>query len=173
MVLTTFPFLQFLHNADFSIKKQESCSNHWWEPFFHHPKVTKIHNNKIFMFDATDVFAREVSQKSIVALPCCMGSSSFFSSHAAWECDFCFLQHLSSEKTIFSFFQHIPSENHQNEKNRTSKPCCGGVSAEGATSKIGSKSASCPGIYDRDTFFNFTRKLTNRFNNVCNPPEYK
>ena len=45
-----------------------------------------------------------------------------------------------------------------------------GVSAEGATSKIGSKSASCSGIYDRDTFFNFTKTLTNRFNNVCNPP---
>ena len=121
------------------------------------------------MFDATDVFAREVSQKSISALPCCMGSICFFVSHAAWECDFCFLQHLSSEKAIFSCFQHLPSENHQNEKNRTSKPCCGGVSAEGATSKIGSKSALCPGIYDRDTFFNFTKKLTNRFNNVCNP----
>ena len=91
--------------------------------------------------------------------------------HAAWGCDFCCLQHLSSEKALFfSFFQHIPSENHQNEENRTSKPCCGDVSAEGATSKIGRKSASCPGIFDRDTFFNFTKKLTNRFNNVCNPP---
>ena len=93
-----------------------------------------------------------------------------FASHAAWECDFCWLQHLSSEDSIFLFFRHLPSENHQNEENRTSKPCCGGVSAEGATSKIGSKSASCPGIYDRDTFFNFTKKVTNRFNNVCHPP---
>ena len=72
-----------------------------------------------------------------------------------------------ARKRFFSFFQHLPSENHQNEESRTSKPCCGGVSAEGATSKIGSKSASCP---DRDTFFNFTKQLTNRFNNVCNPP---
>ena len=110
-------------------------------------------------------------KKSIFARPCFMGSILFFASHAAWECDFCFLQHLSSEKAILLIFQHLPSENHQNEENRTSKPCCGDVSAEGATSKIGSKSASCPGIYDRDTFFNFTKKLTNRFNNVCNPPE--
>ena len=75
-----------------------------------------------------------------------------------------------ARRRFFSFFQHLPSENHQNEENRTSKPRCGDVSAEGATSKIGSKSASCSGIYDRDTFFNFTKKLTNRFNNVCNPP---
>ena len=83
---------------------------------------------------------------------------------------FAFCNTSRARRRFFSFFQHLPSENHQNEKNRTSKPCCGGVSAEGATSKIGSKSASCPGIYDRDTFFNFTKKLTNRFNNVCNPP---
>ena len=108
MVLTTFPFLQFLHNFDFLIKKQESCSNHWWEPFFHHPKITKIHNNKIFMFDATDVFAREVLQKSIFALPCCMGSFFCFASHAAWECDFCCSQHLSSENAIFNFFLTPP-----------------------------------------------------------------
>ena len=122
------------------------------------------------MFDATDVFAREVLQKSISALPCCMGSIFCVASHAAWGCENWFLQHLSSEKAIFSFVQHLPSENHQNEENRTSKPCCGDVSAEVATSKIGSKSTSCPGIYDRDTFFNLTKKLTNRFNNVCNPP---
>ncbi len=111
---------------------------------------------------------------------CC--KNQFSRSHAAWEAFFVLLlmQHGSAifavcntsraRRRFFSFFQHLPSENHQNEKNRTSKPCCGGVSAEGATSKIGSKSASCPGIYDRDTFFNFTKKLTNRFNNVCNPP---
>ena len=111
---------------------------------------------------------------------CC--KNQFSRSHAAWEAFFCLLlmQHGSAifafcntsraRRRFFSLFQHLPSENHQNEENRTSKPCCGDVSAEGATSKIGSKSASCPGIYDRDTFFNFTKKLTNRFNNVCNPP---
>ena len=62
------------------------------------------------MFDATDVFAREVLQKSIFALPCCMGSIFCFASHAAWECDFCCLQHLSSEKAIFfHFFNTSPA----------------------------------------------------------------
>ena len=123
------------------------------------------------MFDATDVFAREVSQKSIFALPCCMGSIFFLLLMQHGSAIFAFCNTSRARRRFFSFFQHLPSENHQNEKNRTSKPCCGDVSAEGATSKIGSKSASCPGIYDRDTFFNFTKKLTNRFNNVCNPPE--
>jgi len=123
------------------------------------------------MFDATDVFAREVSQKSIFALPCCMGSIFFCFSCSMGVRFLLFATPLEREGDFFSFVQHLPSENHQNEENRTSKPCCGDVSAEGATSKIGSKSASCPGIYDRDTFFNFTKKLTNRFNNVCNPPE--
>ena len=124
------------------------------------------------MFDATDVFAREVSQKSIFALPCCMGNIFCFlllMQHGS--AIFAFCNTSRARRRFFSFFQHLPSENHQNEKNRTSEPCCGDVSAEGATSKIGSKSASCPGIYDRDTFFNFTKKLTNRFNNVCNPLE--
>ena len=83
---------------------------------------------------------------------------------------FAFCNTSRARRRFFSFFQHLPSENHQNEENRNSKPCCGGVSAEGVTSKIGSKSASCPGIYDRDTFFKFTKKLTNGFNNVDNPP---
>ena len=133
------------------------------------PKSPKFATT-IFMLDATDVFVRDVLQKSIFALPCCMGGifCLLFMQHGS--AIFAVCNTSRARRRFFSFFQHLPSENHQNEKNRTAKPCCGGVSAKGATSKIGSKSASCPGIYDRDTFFNFTKKLTNRFNNVCNPP---
>ena len=64
---------------------------------------------------------------------------------------------LEREGDFFHVFNTSPS-NRQNEENRTSEPCCGGVSAEGVTSKIGSKSASCRGIYDRDTFFKLKQK---------------
>ena len=48
--------------------------------------------------------AREVLKKQEIAFPCCMASTKNIASHAAWECDFLFFQHLSRENR----FQKIP-----------------------------------------------------------------
>ena len=116
MVLTTFPFLQFLRNFDVLIKKQDFCSNHWWEPFFHHPKITKIHINKIFMFDATDVFAREVLQKSISALPCCMGSIFSFASMQHGSAIFAVCNTSRARRHFLFFFNTSPARITKMEK---------------------------------------------------------
>ena len=99
MVLTTFPFLQFLHNFDFSINKQESCSNHWWEPFFTTPKSSKFTTKFSCLMQQT--FSLERCCKNQFSRSHAAWEAFLFASHAAWECDFCFLQHLLSEKAIF------------------------------------------------------------------------
>ena len=38
------------------------------------PQITNFYNNKTFIFFQNSILAREVSQKSLFALPCCMGS---------------------------------------------------------------------------------------------------
>ena len=119
------------------------------------------------MFCETDVLAREVLQKSISALPCCMGSIFFCDPHPAREHDFCILRHLPSEKAIFSFFRHLPSENQKNQQNRTSKLWFRRVGAEVAKSKSAANCHIAPSS-TIGTRFQIAKKLTNRFKNVCN-----
>ena len=121
------------------------------------------------MFCETDVLAREVLQKSISALPCCMGSIFFCDPHPAWEHDFCILRHLPSEKAIFSFFRHLPSENQTNQQNRTSKLWFRRVGAEVAKSKSAANCHIAPSSTIGTRFSN-RKKMTNRFKNVCNIP---
>ena len=51
------------------------------------------------------ILAAEVLQNPEMALSCCMGSQKKYASHAAWECQFRFLQHLCSENAIFDMPQ--------------------------------------------------------------------
>ena len=44
-----------------------------FETLFHPPKFTKNHNNQKIQLWQTSIFAREVSQKSFLTFPCCMG----------------------------------------------------------------------------------------------------
>ena len=105
------------------------------------------------MFCGTDVLPREVSQKSISALPCCMGSIFFCDPHPAWEHDFCTLRHLPSEKPIFSCFQHLPSENHKNQQKSHFEAMVWTCRRGSRQKQIGSKSSPSSLKYDRDAFF--------------------
>ena len=55
------------------------------EKLLAYPKTIQIDNNKKSITDRMVVLAREVSQISIFAFPCCMGIVFRFDSHAEWE----------------------------------------------------------------------------------------
>ena len=136
MVLTTFSILSHLMILT---KKLTKCKILLAAPFyklFDHPKFNKIHNNKNYIIFETDVLAREVSQKSLLALPCCMGVIFFFDLHPAWECKKQFLQHLPSENAIFSFFRHVPSGKLKNHQNALPDPPCRRHVAKDAIRKL-------------------------------------
>ena len=99
------------------------------------PKFSQIYDNKTILIFEIRVLVREVSQKSKFAFPCCMGSVMLFDSRAAWECDFALLQHLLSEKALFSFFQHVPNEKFKNHEILILESSCGRVGAKDAKSK--------------------------------------
>ena len=61
------------------------------------------------MFDATDVFAREVLQKSIFALPCCMGNIFFCFSCSMGVRFLLFATPLEREGDFFHFFNTSPA----------------------------------------------------------------
>ena len=69
---------------------------------FHH--FCDSRRGRIAHMTKSSILAAEVSQKSLFAFPCCMGSIIFFDSHAAWECEKHFLRHLPSENAIFFIF---------------------------------------------------------------------
>ena len=101
------------------IKKLTKCKILLAAPFYtlcDHPKFNKIHNNENYIIFETNVLAREVSQKSFLALPCCMGVV-FFDPHPAWECKKQLLQHLPGENAIFFIFSTPP----QREAQKSSK----------------------------------------------------
>ena len=87
------------------------------------------------MFCETDVLAREVLQKSISALPCCMGSIFFVIRTQRGSTIFAFCDTSPARRRFFSFFRHLPSENQKNQQNRTSKLWFRRVGAEVAKSK--------------------------------------
>ena len=89
---------------------------------FDHRKITKFYIIQNYIIFEASVFAREVSQKSILALPCCMGVIIFFDPHPAWECEKQLLRHLPSENAIFSFFRHLPSGKLKNHENALLEP---------------------------------------------------
>ena len=72
------------------------------------PKSTKINNNKNFIICDIDLPTREVSQKSGLAFPCCMGSVFCSASHAASEGENSFLRHLSSGKVLLFIYVTRP-----------------------------------------------------------------
>ena len=55
------------------------------EKLFAYPKTIQIDNIKKSITERMVVLAREVSQISVFAFPCCMGIVFRFDSHAAWE----------------------------------------------------------------------------------------
>ena len=75
---------------------------------FDHRKIIKIYIIQNYIIFDTSLFAREVSQKSILALPCCMGVIIFVDPHPAWECEKQLLRHLPSENAIFFIFSTSP-----------------------------------------------------------------
>ena len=120
------------------------------------------------MFCETDVLAREVSQKSIFALPCCMGSIFFCHPHPLWEHDFCILRHLPSEKAIFLyFFDTSPAR--INKINKTALRSYGFDASARKSPKANRQQIVILLRQVRSgRAFQITKNLTNRFKNVCN-----
>ena len=121
------------------------------------------------MFCGTDVLVREVLQKSISALPCCMGSIFFCDPHPAWEHDFCTLRHLPSEKAIFfHFFNTSPAR--ITKINKIALRSYGlDVSARKSPKANRQQIVTFLPQVRSGRVFQIATNLTNRFKNVCNP----
>ena len=77
---------------------------------FDHRKITKIYIIQNYIIFDTSVFAREVSQKSILALPCCMGDIIFFWSAPSVEVrKTTFATPPQRECDFFHFFNTSPA----------------------------------------------------------------
>ena len=120
---------------------------------FHYPKITKICNVQIFMFCGTDVLALEVLQKSILALPCCMGVIFFFDPHPAWELDFHTWWHLPSENAIFFIFSTPPMREAQKLTKSHLEAILWTCRRGRCDSQICTKSSPTPVTLERDLFF--------------------
>lgn len=70
---------------------------------FSDPKSTQIRNNQTLLIFEISILALEVSQKSVLAFPCRMGSVFLLPPHAARECPNWLLRHLPRENYIFHF----------------------------------------------------------------------
>ena len=106
---------------------------HAFYQHFHHPKSTKIHNNKKIMIFGNRVLVLEVSQKPFLAFPCCMWSIFFFDRHAAWECDLWLLRHLHSENAIFYFCHTSQARSSEMMRMQFSDHCFGVTSLTART----------------------------------------
>jgi len=121
------------------------------------------------MFCGTDVLAAEVSQKSILALPCCMGVIIFCAPHPAWELDFHTWWHLPSQKAIF-FHCFNTSAARSSKINKIASRSHGlDVSARKARKANRHKIFTYPPRLRSGRVFRIDQNLTNRSRNVCIP----
>ena len=105
------------------------------------------------MFCGTDVLAAEVSQKSILALPCCMGVIIFCAPHPAWELDFHTWWHLPSQKSMFFIFS-TPLQREAQKSTKSHLEAMVWTCRRGRREKqIDTKSSPTPLDFDRDAFF--------------------
>ena len=124
-----------------------------FETLFHPPKFTKNHNNQKIQLWQTSIFAREVSQKSFLTFPCCMGLVFLFDCHAAWERDFSLLRHLPRENVIFFIFSTRPQRKAQKHRKPHHGVMLWTCRRERCKMQIATKIHPCPEGYDRDAFF--------------------
>ena len=105
------------------------------------------------MFCGTDVLALEVSQKSILALPCCMGLIIFCDPHPAWERDFHTWWHLPSEKAIFFIFSTPLTREAQKSTKSHLEAMVWTRRRRRRKKQNDTKSSPTPLDFDRDAFF--------------------
>ena len=115
-----------------------------FETLFHPPKFTKNHNNKKIQLWQTSILAREVSQKSFLTFPCCMGLVFFLIAMQRGNAISHFCDTSHARTSFFSFFPHVPSEKLKNTENRIMESCCGRVGAKDAKCKSPQKSIPAP-----------------------------
>ena len=108
------------------------------------PKSTKIYNNKNYIIYQPCVPAREVSQKSFLTFPCCMGLVFFLIAMQRGNAISHFCDTSHARTSFFSFFPHVPSEKLKNTENRIMESCCGRVGAKDAKCKSSQKSIPAP-----------------------------
>ena len=112
------------------------------------------------------VLVREVSQKSFLALPCCMGVVFFFDSHPAWECDFHTLRHLPSENAIFFIFSTTPQRESQKWQKNAFEPLIRRHAVNDADKKSSQKVRLPPAIAFWNAIsilYKFNRRATKTF----------
>ena len=93
------------------------------------------------------ILAREVSQISVFAFPCCMGIVFFFDPHAAWERQKQLLRHLPNEKAIFFIFSTPPQREAQKWYECRFRTIVSVHLGNDAKSKSSLKSAAVPVIF--------------------------
>ena len=89
--------------------------------FVNHRKITKFDFIQNYNMFETNVFAREVSQKSILALPCCMGVVMFLIRTQRGNAKNIFCG-TSSARMRFFIFRHLPNGKLKNHEHALREP---------------------------------------------------
>ena len=131
------------------------------------PKTTKIHNNKIFIFCETDVLTREVLQKSISALPCCMGSIFFVIRTQRGSTIFAFCDTSPARRRFFHFSDTSPAR--IKKINKIALRSYGFDASARKSPKANRKQIVILLRQVRSgRAFQIAKKMINRFKDVCN-----
>ena len=87
-----------------------------FETLFHPLKFTKNHNNKKIQLWQTSILAREVSQKSFLTFPCCMGLVFFWLPCSVGTRFLTFATPPTRERHFFHVFHTSPAKSSKTPK---------------------------------------------------------